>query len=111
MRPMWRPSAVRPSHSTLSWARTPSARWREVGCEVRVGNHAEATGISVWAVNKRHQRATFFHPGTTVGMPAFPAREDAPGLVLVCGWPHPPLKTLAAKFRAVQRRGTFTAMD
>lgn len=84
---------------------------RDVGCDVRVGDIAESTGINVSAINKRHQRATFFHPGTTVGMPAFPTREEAPGLVLVCGWPHPPLKVLATKFRAVRKRGTFTSMD
>jgi ribokinase len=83
----------------------------DVGCDVRVGSHAESTGINVSAVNARHQRATFFHPGTTVGMPVFPSREETPGFLLVCGWPHPPLKTLATKFRTVRRRGTFTAMD
>ena len=84
---------------------------RDAGCDVRVGSHAEATGINVSAVNGRHQRATFFHPGTIVEMPAFSRREEAPGMVLVCGWPHPAYNVLAARFRAVRRRGTFTVLD
>lgn len=84
---------------------------RDVGCEVRVGAHAETTGINVSAMNTRHQRATFFHPGFPVEMPAFQAKEPVPGQILVCGWPHPPLDLLAARFRALRARGTFTAMD
>lgn len=82
------------------------------GCTLRAALHgaragATRTAVNVTAANRRHRRATFFHPGVA---PRLPARVTS-DILLVCGWPHPPLPELATCFRAARDRGTFTALD
>lgn len=83
---------------------------KNVGCPVVTAANA-STAINVTAANPGLERATFFYPGKKIMMPKLSAQKNVPGHLLVCGWPHPPLKILAAQFSALRRRGTFTALD
>ncbi|EIP97113.1 sugar kinase, ribokinase [Opitutaceae bacterium TAV1] len=88
----------------------------EAGCEVRVAGGSRAAGastaVNVTAANVRHGRATFFHPGQPVAMPSgLATRQEMPSWILVCGFPHPPLPSIARGFRGAIRRGAFTALD
>ncbi len=83
--------------------------WLEqAGCRVRVMRGVKRTAINVTAANRSLQRATFFYPGTPV---ALPASVGDCRTVLVCGWPHPPLLTVARRFGAWRAAGRFTAYD
>ena len=83
--------------------------WLEQACCcVRAMSRAKRTAVNVTAANRRLQRATFFYPGTPVAMPA--SAGDC-RTILVCGWPHPPLATVARRFREWRADGRFTAFD
>lgn len=80
------------------------------GCQVRRLKPAPATAVNATAANARMQRATFYYPGAVPPMPKL-ARSRRQRVVLVCGWPHPPLAAVADEFRALRRRGALTALD
>ena len=82
----------------------------QAGCRVEAGGKG-ATGVNVTAANLRHQRATFFHPGAAVAMPAISSGKRSLSHLLVCGWPHPPLARIARSLRAARRNSIFTALD
>jgi ribokinase len=85
-------------------------RWLEdAGCRIYSSTGAR-TAINVTAANHDLQRATFFYPGGPQARAALTA-EKAPGHLLVCGWPHPPLAWVAKKMTELRARGTFTALD
>lgn len=83
--------------------------WLEqAGCRVLPSTVAKRTALNLTATNRRLERATFFYPGERVVMPA---TAGGCGAALVCGWPHPPLATVARRFAAWRRVGCFTALD
>jgi sugar/nucleoside kinase (ribokinase family) len=86
-------------------------RWlREAGCRMAPARGG-ATALNVTATNRRDQRATLFYPGAPVGVPRISTGRAAPTHLLVCGWPHPPLRSVAAAFGRCRRRRIFTAID
>ncbi len=88
-------------------------RWLEdAGCRLAPSSPTPRTAINVTAANSRHERASFFYPGATPLLPKPGAFRGITHL-LVCGWPHPPVRVTAALFRALRRgrRSTFTALD
>jgi ribokinase len=83
--------------------------WLEqAGCRVLPSAVAKRTALNLTATNRRLERATFFYPGKRMAMPATTGGCEA---ALVCGWPHPPLATVARRFRAWRADGRFTAFD
>jgi ribokinase len=83
--------------------------WLEqAGCRVLPSTVANRTALNLTATNRRLERATFFYPGKRVALPATAGGCEA---ALVCGWPHPPLATVARRFAAWRRAGCFTAFD
>lgn len=87
-------------------------RWLEqAGCTLDVGRGGDRTAVNVVAANDRLERAMLFYPGAAPTLPSFGATGPAPSLVLVAGWPHPPLDRLARTFRRLAQRGSFTALD
>jgi len=88
-------------------------RWLEdAGCLLAPSSPASRTAVNITAANARHERATFFYPGDAPLLPKANALRGATHL-LVCGWPHPPVKATTALFRTVQqkRASVFTALD
>jgi ribokinase len=86
--------------------------WLEsAGCRMRVADRGTATAINVTAADARHRRATLFFPGAAVALPQLAATTRGLGAVLVCGWPHPPLRAVAREFAALRARGVRTAFD
>ena len=85
--------------------------WLEgAGCRVRTpGRSRPATPINVTAAGRRHQRATFFYPGSAPRMPGLGL--FAGGHLLVCGWPHPALAEMTRGLAAARKQGVFTALD
>jgi ribokinase len=87
-------------------------RWLEnAGCRLHAPKRAASTAVNVTVANARQERAMFFHPGAPGAMPLLASTGPAPSHLLVCGWPHPPLATIARGLRAARRRGVFTALD
>ncbi len=87
--------------------------WLEsAGCRLRVASRlaTKATAINVTAADARHRRATLFFPGAPVALPRLAAARGVRA-VLVCGWPHPPLRAMAREFEALRARGVRTAFD
>lgn len=85
--------------------------WLETaGCRVFPANPAAGTPLNVTAANARRQRATFFYSaGELPAVTRF--ASPAPSHLLICGWPHPPLPTLARTLRAARKRKIVTALD
>ncbi|WP_438482296.1 carbohydrate kinase family protein [Oleiharenicola lentus] len=89
-----------------------AASWlQSAGCALRPTTRQGATAINVTAANARHERATFFYAGEPATLPRYAANAVAPRALLVCGWPHPPVKAMAATFKSLRARGTLTALD
>lgn len=84
---------------------------RRAGVVVRSPATVASTALNVTAANRRHQRATFFYPGSPPSLPLAALLRSRPRAVLVCGWPHPPLAELARAFARLRRAGIVTALD
>lgn len=80
----------------------------EAGCRV-LTTAPGPTPLNLTAANAKHQRATFFYPGTTIQVPKRDLEKG--GYLLICGWPHPPLGDIAPVLARAQARGTFTSLD
>lgn len=78
---------------------------------VRSPTKIAATALNVTAANHAHQRATFFYPGTSPAIPHQKLLREKPDIVLICGWPHPPLKQIAQTFETLKKKTTLTALD
>lgn len=86
-------------------------RWLEsVGCRI-VARPGGATGVNVTAADRKHRRATLFHAGAGAILPRLSTQRERPGVVLVCGWPHPPAAALAREFRALRSKNVVTSLD
>lgn len=83
----------------------------EADVAIRSPKQVTATALNVTAANAKHQRATFYYPGTPPVIPQAKLLRDQPDAVLVCGWPHPPLPQIARAFAALQRQSILTALD
>lgn len=84
-------------------------RWLDdSGCHTHENTASGRTAVNVTAANTSLQRATLFYPGDT---PALPTPTPGFGHVLACGWPHPPVATLAPSLREWRGVGTRTAID
>jgi len=80
----------------------------EAGCRLAHPHATRRTPVNVTAANTRLQRATLFYPGE---VPPLPAAAKGFSHTLVCGWPHPPLPTLALRQEKWRTHGAFTAFD
>ncbi len=84
---------------------------REARVAVQSPKQVTTTALNVTAANKKHQRATFFYPGTPPIIPHTKLLRDSPAAVLVCGWPHPPLAQIAHTFKSLRKKSILTALD
>lgn len=79
-------------------------------CRISGPPRVRSRAVNVTAANARHRRATLFYPGRPPELSSVSASYRR-AVMLVCGWPHPPLPDIARRFRVIARAGGLTALD